>query len=335
MFFSKITIFYINLSLYLHTLNLRVKEPIMAISNYKGYVFAALAAASYGTNPIFAKPLYADGMNPDTVLFFRYVLGLLLLAIMMLWNGWRRHNLKAQFVVSRHSIPQLILMGFLMAMSSLTLFVSYNYMPVGIASTLLFIYPILVAVIMTLCYHEKMSWLVVICLALACTGIGLLCKSDSPAPDVASSNMLVSPFMVGVLMVMLSSLSYAIYLVGLSKSRLRTVASMPVTFYVIFFGSFLFIGRLIISTPFTLPVHPMMWINLFCLGFFPTVVSLVFTALAIQNIGSTQTAIFGALEPVTAVVLGIIILGETIVLREFIGMLLILGAVTMVVMRRK
>lgn len=301
-----------------------------------GYLYAALAAASYGTNPIFAKPLYADGMNPDSVLLFRYVFGFLLLALMMCYNGWRRGDIKGAFRVSRHTLPQLVLMGILMALSSLTLFVSYNYMPVGIASTLLFIYPILVAVIMTLCFHERMSWLVVVCLLLATTGIALLCKSDEPvaAVEVVSEASVVSPFMVGLLLVMLSSLSYAIYLVGLNKTRLRTVASMPVTLYVIFFGMFLFVGRLLISSPFTIPEHPVMWLNLVALGLLPTVVSLIFTAKAIQNIGSTQTALFGALEPVTAVVLGILLLGETISFREFIGMVLILGAVTMVVRRK-
>lgn len=301
-----------------------------------GYLYAALAAASYGTNPIFAKPLYADGMNPDSVLLFRYVFGFLLLALMMCYNGWRRGDIKGAFRVSRHTLPQLVLMGILMALSSLTLFVSYNYMPVGIASTLLFIYPILVAVIMTLCFQERMSWLVVVCLLLATTGIALLCKSDEPtvAVEAVSEASVVSPFMVGLLLVMLSSLSYAIYLVGLNKTRLRTVASMPVTLYVIFFGMFLFVGRLLISSPFTIPEHPIMWLNLVALGLLPTVVSLIFTAKAIQNIGSTQTALFGALEPVTAVVLGILLLGETISFREFIGMVLILGAVTMVVRRK-
>lgn len=301
-----------------------------------GYLYAALAAASYGTNPIFAKPLYADGMNPDSVLLFRYVFGFLLLALMMCYNGWRRGDIKGAFRVSRHTLPQLVLMGILMALSSLTLFVSYNYMPVGIASTLLFIYPILVAVIMTLCFHERMSWLVVVCLLLATTGIALLCKSDEPTAtvEVVPEASVVSPFMVGLLLVMLSSLSYAIYLVGLNKTRLRTVASMPVTLYVIFFGMFLFVGRLLISSPFTIPEHPLMWLNLVALGLLPTVVSLIFTAKAIQNIGSTQTALFGALEPVTAVVLGILLLGETISFREFIGMVLILGAVTMVVRRK-
>lgn len=306
------------------------------MKNYSGYVFAALAAASYGTNPVFAKPLYADGMNPDSVLLFRYAFGIALLGLLMFWNGWRRHNLSTAFRVNRHSLPQLVILGILMALSSLTLFLSYNYMPVGIASTLLFTYPILVAVIMTLIYHERMSWLVVVCLLLACTGIGLLCETgDGPLFNLQNPSEGVSPFMIGALLVFLSSLSYAIYLVGLNKTRVRTIASMPATFYVLCFGLLLFVWRVGMSSPFTLPQHGLMWLNLVALGLLPTVVSLIFTAMAIQRIGSTQTALFGALEPVTAVVLGIIFLGESLNLRELVGMALIFVSVTLVVYRRK
>ena len=320
------------------------------VKNYSGYVFAALAAASYGTNPIFAKPLYADGMNPDSVLLFRYAFGIALLGLLMIWNGWRRHNLKTAFRVNRHSLPQLVILGILMALSSLTLFLSYNYMPVGIASTLLFTYPILVAVIMTLIYHERMSWLVVVCLLLACTGIGLLCEQTPPSPSEPLLTPLnpsepfltpqnpsnpSTPFLIGALLVFLSSLSYAIYLVGLNKMRVRTIASMPATFYVLCFGLLLFVWRVGMNSPFTLPEQDLMWLNLVALGLLPTVVSLIFTAMAIQRIGSTQTALFGALEPVTAVVLGIIFLGESLNLRELVGMALIFVSVTLVVNRRK
>jgi drug/metabolite transporter (DMT)-like permease len=306
------------------------------MKNYTGYVFAALAAASYGTNPVFAKPLYADGMNPDSVLLFRYAFGIALLGLLMIWNGWRRHNLSTAFRVSRHSLPQLVILGILMALSSLTLFLSYNYMPVGIASTLLFTYPILVAVIMTLVYHEPMSWLVVICLLLATSGVGMLCEQTPPSPsNLSNSPWGVSPFMIGALLVLLSSLSYAIYLVGLNKTRVRTIASMPVTFYVLCFGFLLFVWRICFGGAFTLPQHGVMWLNLIALGLLPTVVSLLLTAWAIQRIGSTSTALFGALEPVTAVALGIIFLGESINLREFLGMVLIFVSVTLVVYRRK
>lgn len=300
----------------------------------KGYIFAALAAAAYGTNPIFAKPLYADGMNPDSVLLFRYLLALVLMGLIMLWNAYQKRKdgvkLSEVFHVGRHSLPQLILMGLLMSASSILLFMSYNFMPVGIASTLLFVYPIMVAVIMTLCFHEKMSWLVVACLALASVGVALLCKPNGAADTLYDA----SSFMTGFALVMASSLSYAIYLVGLNKTRIRTIASMPVTFYVLLFGITIYLIRIACGVPLVLPHTLSMWLNCLGLGLFPTVISLVFTSLAIQRIGSTQTALFGAFEPVTAVALGVVILGETITIQESIGMLLIFVAVSLVVRRR-
>lgn len=302
----------------------------------KGYLLGALAAATYGTNPAFAKPLYQDGMNPDSVLLFRYLFGLAMIVLLMLYNmlrksGWRLTGeaLSETFRVNRHSVPQLVIMGVLVALSSLTLFVSYNYMPVGIASTLLFVYPIMTAVIMMLCYGERLSWLVVLCLLLASGGVALLCRTGETDGIVASD------FSLGVLIVMLSGLSYAIYLVGLNKTRLRTIASLPVTFYILLVGTLMFALSVWIQGDFLLPYSPRMWMNLLGLGLLPTVVSLIATARAIALIGSTQTAILGALEPVTAVFLGIVLLGETINLRESCGMALILGAVTLVVLRRR
>ena len=296
----------------------------------QGYTYAALAAATYGTNPIFAKPLYAAGMNTDSVLLFRYLIAISMMALMMLWQCHTKHKpLAEMFKVQRHNLPQLILMGLLMSASSILLFISYHYMPVGIASTLLFVYPILVAIIMTLCFHERLSWLVVGCLLMASAGIALLCKTDGSTPTDNSNS-----FFIGFLSVMASSLAYSIYLVGLNKTRIRTIASLPVTFYVLVFGALIYFVRIGSGIPLCIPLSPMMWLCCIGLGLFPTVISLVFTSKAIQCIGSTETALLGALEPVTAVVLGILFLGECVSLIEAIGMCMIFVAVSLVVKRR-
>lgn len=108
----------------------------------KGYALGAIAAASYGMNPLFALPLYKAGMDPDSVLFFRYLFAIPLLGIMLKTRG-------RSFKMQRREVFPLIVMGLLVAISSLTLFESYNYMDVGIASTLLFVYPIMVTLIMS------------------------------------------------------------------------------------------------------------------------------------------------------------------------------------------
>lgn len=116
----------------------------------KGYILGAVAAATYGMNPLFALPLYKAGMNPDSVLFFRYLFAIPVLGMMIVARG-------RSFKLKRKEVLPLIIMGLLVALSSLTLFQSYNYMDVGIASTLLFVYPILVALIMWIVFKEKLT----------------------------------------------------------------------------------------------------------------------------------------------------------------------------------
>ena len=280
----------------------------------KGYILGAVAAATYGMNPLFALPLYADGMNPDSVLLFRYLLAIPVIALMIRARG-------RSFAVTPRLAALLAVTGLLMAISSLTLFLSYNYMDAGIASTVLFVYPVMVAVIMAVLFHERLRPLTIVCIAAATAGILLLYNG----PDGATLSA------VGTLFVMLSALSYAIYIVVVNRHPLKDVATLTLTFYVLLSGVLLFVARLCFAAPLTLPAKWYMWGNLAALAIFPTAISLVCTTRAIQYIGSTPTAILGALEPVTAVIIGITIFGERLGGREFAGLLLIIGAVTLVV----
>ena len=133
----------------------------------KGYTLGAIAAATYGMNPLFTLPLYKEGMDPDSVLFFRYLFAIPILGIMLKARG-------RNFKLNRKEIVPLILFGWLVALSSLALFQSYNYMEAGIASTLLFVYPILVALIMAVVFKEKLTRQTVFCIFLALSGIGML-----------------------------------------------------------------------------------------------------------------------------------------------------------------
>ena len=103
-------------------------------SKVKGSICGILAAISYGTNPLGALNLYADGMNANSVIFYRYGLATAILAVIMLVQ-------KKSFAVTRKEFVILSVLGVLMALSSLTLYCSFNFMDAGIASTLLFVYP--------------------------------------------------------------------------------------------------------------------------------------------------------------------------------------------------
>ena len=280
----------------------------------KGYILGSIAAASYGMNPLFALPLYKAGMDPDSVLFFRYLFAIPLLGIMIKARG-------RTFKIQRKETFPLIIMGLLVALSSLTLFLSYNYMAAGIASTLLFVYPIMVALIMAMVFKEKLALQTIVCMLLALGGIGLLYKSE----DGSTLSL------IGTLLVFASSLSYAIYIVGINQTSLKNVATLKVTFYVLLFGLSLFVARLLYSGVLNTPDQWYLWGNLLALAVFPTAISFLCTTGAIQYIGSTPTAILGALEPVTAIFFGLAVFGESLTFRESFGLVMIIVAVTFVI----
>lgn len=280
----------------------------------KGYILGSIAAASYGMNPLFALPLYKAGMDPDSVLFFRYLFAIPLLGIMIKARG-------RSFKIQRKETFPLIIMGLFVALSSLTLFLSYNYMAAGIASTLLFVYPIMVALIMAMVFKEKLALQTIVCMLLALGGIGLLYKSE----DGSTLSL------IGTLLVFASSLSYAIYIVGINQTSLKNVATLKVTFYVLLFGLSLFVARLLYSGVLNTPDQWYLWANLLALAVFPTAISFLCTTGAIQYIGSTPTAILGALEPVTAIFFGIAVFGESLTVRESFGLVMIIVAVTLVI----
>lgn len=281
----------------------------------KGYLIAAVAAITYGMNPLFAVPLYEyDGMNADSVLFFRYLLALPIIAAMALQRG-------RKLTIPRFAIVPSIILGLMMALSSLTLFLSYRYMNAGIASTLLFIYPILVAVIMVVFFKERLSVRLICCIIVSLGGIALLYKgSDGATLDT-----------LGTTLVVISALSYAIYLVAVNHRRMQNIPTLQLTFFLMLFGTLLFVGRIICGIELTTPTIWYHWGNLIGLAVFPTAISFICTTRAIQIVGPMPTAILGALEPASAIFFGVTMLGQTITPRELLGLALIVAAVTTVI----
>ncbi len=281
----------------------------------KGYICGILAAVSYGTNPLGALNLYADGMNTNSVIFYRYALATTILAVILAVQ-------RKSFAVTRREFTVLTVLGALMAASSLTLFASFNFMDAGIASTILFVYPVMVAVIMAVFFKEKVTAITVISITMALSGISLLYKGG----DGATLSV------IGVLLVVASSLTYAVYIVVVNKSSLR-MSSIKLTFYVLLIGTFFiisysFLGKGAQLQPLT-TMHELTYALV--LAVFPTIISLILMVVAVHNVGSTPTAVMGALEPITAVCIGVFVFNEEFTMRLACGCVLILVAVILIV----
>lgn len=273
------------------------------------------AAVCYGTNPLGAQ-LYKEGMEPGSVLFWRFGLAWVIIAIVMMF---RKESLR----ITRREFGTLTALGLLFLASSLTLYVSFQKMAVGVASTILFVYPVLTAGIMALFFKEKVTLPTLLSIVLSFVGVMLLYWS----PDGTRLST------AGVILVIISALTYAVYIIVMNKAHLD-MSSFKINFYVLIYCA---LGNLAMAfctgSGFQVPQSATSWFYVGWLAVVPAILALVMMVYAAKYIGSTPTAIMGALEPTTAVLIGIFVFGEAFTSRLAVGIVLIFAAVIIIALQ--
>ena len=264
--------------------------------NLQGIIYALISSATFGLIPLFAIPAVQSGMTVNSVVFFRFLISATAMGIIMIMKG-------INFRLTRKEIGWLLLLSVFYASTSLLLTSSYFYIPSGTATTIHFLYPVAVALIMTIFFKEKASVWLYCAIALAVIGVYLL--SDS------SHSGEIRPY--GLVLVFSTVITYALYLVLFNRSCLNKMDSIKATFWVS-------------DVPSTEA-----WINLAMLGLVSTLISDLTLILALKRIGATTSAILGCLEPLTAVCSGLLFLGEHCTFIQAIGLIIILSSVTIVI----
>ena len=291
-----------------------------------GTLCGIAAAVAYGTNPLGALKLYAEGMNTPSVLFYRFALAWVIIAAVMAVRclpvgGGRRETLR----VTRKEFAVVTGLGLLFIGSSLTLYLSFRVMEAGVASTILFTYPVMTAAIMAIFFHERLSWVTVASIVLSFVGVALLYWGDGTATLPVG----------GVVLVLLSALTYALYIILVNRSNLQ-MSSFKINFFVLFYCALGMVGYALLSgQPLLLPPTPTAWFYVGWLAVVPAIMALVLMVYAAKYVGSTTTAILGALEPLTAVLIGIFVFGESFSATLAVGIVLILGAVLLIVTKKQ
>ena len=283
-----------------------------------GLVCGIVAGISYGTNPLFAKPLMDSGVPVLVMLFFRYGISAFLLAAWMLVK-------KEKFRVRGRELGLLALLGVLFACSSIFLFASYTYIPSGLATTLVYLYPVFVALLMVFLrfYPSWQTWL-----SIAATFGGILLLS-SPSPGAVIR-------VPGVILAILSALSYAFYLVIINRSgRIKHVSEHTLTLYALLAGMLLFaILRAIQGGHFAEGIDtPADWANLLGLALVPTMISMLTLAISTRFIGPTKTSGLGVFEPLTAILVGTLLFGEPLTWKMAVGIAVCVGAVVFMILK--
>ena len=287
------------------------------MNKLNGFLYGLLSSASFGLIPMFTIPAMQQGMQFESILLYRFAFATLALGVILLIDG-------QSFRINRRDIPSLLLLAFFYLISAVFLFWGYKFMASGIATTLHFMYPVLTTLIMMLFFREKKSIWRFMAIALAVAGVFFLSQGDDSG----------SITFIGLFIVLLSALGYALDLVTVSQLKVGQMKGLRLTFYVFLFGTLLlFIG--IGTTGHTQPIPNLHTAgNLVMLAIIPTVISNLALVRAVKCIGSTLTSVLGAREPGTAVCVGICMIGEPFTNSVGLGIILIITAVTVIILKR-
>lgn len=282
-----------------------------------GYPAGIITGISYGLNPLFGMPLIRDGVSIGSILFFRYAIAVLLLGGFLLLT-------RQSFRITLRQAGVLLVLGLLYTCSSLFLFEAYNYIASGLATTLVFLYPAMVAIIMVF-LRVVPSWPVWVSLVATFVGVIIMTQGDS--------SQAIHP--AGVVLSLASAFVYSLFIVIINRSKtISTLSNTVLTFYALLVGTVVFLGRVLLSSEGGLTTGIegcTAWCNLLALALLPTIVSTASLAIATRNIGATKASVLGVFEPITAILVGTLVLGEALTTHILVGILLSMAAVTFMI----
>jgi len=276
----------------------------------KGYLFALVSALTYGMIPLFMIPLKKWGFfSVDTALFYRFLIAaILILGYLVFYQKESvKINLKEGIIFS--------ILGLFYALSAEFLFIAYDFLSPGIASTIFFIYPIMVALILGIFFKEKITLATTISLVIVVVGVGLLSIKDNFEINY-----------IGLFVSLLGALMYALYMIIVNKTKIKA-SGVKVSFYSMIFASLFFLVKtLVLGNSVAIPSLKIgTHLTLFAL--ITTALSVVSLVYGIKYIGSTPTAIMGAVEPIVAVMISVGLFGEALTFSLIAGVIIIISGV--------
>lgn len=289
---------------------------------FNGIFYAIISSASFGFSPLFSIGLLAAGLSNFDVLSYRWgIAGI----VLMIYAFAKKKTLR---INSFDEGWKIFLLSALRAITSVTLLIGYANISSGIASTINFMYPVIVALCMMFIFGEHKSWVDMLAIAAAIFGVYLLASGDSLIVENGNTKL-------GLTCSIISAFSFAAYYILMKRLKADKIEVVKFTTWIMLLSAVYFIicafvleGKLTMVTGFK------NWMYILGLGLWSTMISNFTGVKAVRRIGPTLTSILGALQPVTAVVLGILFLHEHLYTRSLIGIILILIAVTVVVMHQ-
>ena len=288
-----------------------------------GMFYAIISSASFGFSPLFSLGLLTAGLSNFDVLSYRWgIAGIVLMIYAICKKKTLRFN-------SFDETWKIILLSALRSITSITLLIGYANISSGIASTINFMYPIIVALCMMIFFGEHKSLVDIGAILVSIFGVYLLASGDSLIVEGGNTAL-------GLTCSIISAFTFAAYYILMKRLKADKIEVVKFTTWIMLLSAIYFIAcAFIFESKLNMIPDGKCWLYILGLGLWSTMISNFTGVTAIRRIGPTLTSILGALQPVTAVILGVALLNEHLYVRSMIGIALILIAVTVVVMHQK
>lgn len=284
-----------------------------------GIFYASISSASFGFSPLFSLALIAAGLSNLDVLSYRWSVAAIVLVIYALSKK------KSLRLNSFDEVWKIILLSALRAITSITLLIGYANIASGIASTINFMYPVVVSLCMMIFFGEQKSWINIGAIGLSLLGVYLMASGDGLRVEGGDTAL-------GLTCSLISALSFAAYYIVMKRAKADKIEVVKLTTWIMLMSAIYFIAaNFIFNGKMTIVTDGKLWISILGLGLWATMVSNFTGVKAVRRIGPTLTSILGALQPLTAVILGVAFLDEHLSVMTVIGIGLIMAAVMIIV----
>jgi drug/metabolite transporter (DMT)-like permease len=284
-----------------------------------GIFYASISSASFGFSPLFSLALIAAGLSNLDVLSYRWSVAAIVLVIYALSKK------KSLRLNSFDEVWKIILLSALRAITSITLLIGYANIASGIASTINFMYPVVVTLCMMIFFGEQKSWINIGAIGLSLLGVYLMASGDGLRVEGGDTAL-------GLTCSLISALSFAAYYIVMKRAKADKIEVVKLTTWIMLMSAIYFIAaNFIFNGKMTIVTDGKLWISILGLGLWATMVSNFTGVKAVRRIGPTLTSILGALQPLTAVILGVAFLDEHLSVMTVIGIGLIMAAVMIIV----
>ena len=278
----------------------------------KGLLATMISAVFFGFIPLFVKTICAGGGNSVSAAFYRFFLSVPVLYIYLKAQGISMRITRTEFA----KIALITIFGY--GGTAVLLFSSYNFIPSGMSTTIHFMYPVFTILGCMIFFKEKVSPLKLLCVALCFGGILLFYNGESGGS------------VLGMALSFLSGVTYAFYTIYLEKSGLQKMENLKLIFYMNTVAAAMILVMALLTAQFTLRLTPLAWGTAV---FFATATSLIGVLgyqIGIKCIGPQNAAILSTFEPITSVIVGVLVYREAFSARTLLGCLCVLSAVVIV-----